>query len=110
TLNFASAAFYMVDETRTTFVAPETGIPIFSRREELSGGLPKVKTADYQAMPSTGHDLNSLIFAIRAGGPAGTFTLNEFDRVYSVSYQTTGSEKVSASTGDFETTLISIQS
>ncbi|HSI88441.1 MAG TPA: DUF3108 domain-containing protein [Pyrinomonadaceae bacterium] len=110
TLNFASAAFYMVDETRTTFASPETGLPIFSRREERSGGLPKVKTADHQAVPATGHDLNTLIFAIRAGGAAGSFTLNEFDRVYSVSYQTTGNEKVSSSTGDFETTLIGVQS
>jgi hypothetical protein len=110
TLNFASAAFYMVDETRTTFASPETGLPLFSRREELSGALPKVKTSDHQTIAAVGHDLNTLIFAIRAGGLAGSFTLNEFDRVYGVSYQTTGSEKVSSSTGDFETSLIGIQS
>ena len=35
TLNFASAAFYMVDETRTTFASPETGLPITQLLKQL---------------------------------------------------------------------------
>ncbi len=110
TLNFASAAFYMVDETRTTFASPETGLPIYSKKEELSAGLPKVRVADHQTVPAVGHDLNTVIYAIRSGGAAGSFTLTEFDQTYSVTFQTTGTERVSTAAGEFDISIVSIQS
>lgn len=109
-IDFASAAFYQIDETRTTFAAPDTGLPIYSRIEDASGPLPKATVADHQTVAATSHDLNTLIYAIRSAGSAGSFTLEEYDRTYSVSFQTTGAETVTSDAGRFETSIIGIQS
>lgn len=110
TLNLVSAAFYMVDEIRTTFVSPDLGIPLYVRRIEDPDGLPKETIGDFLKSPQTNFDLLSLIYRIRQSGGSGAATLQENDKLYSVTFQPTGSETVKTGAGDFETNIISVQS
>lgn len=110
TLNFTSAAFFLVDETTTSFVAAETGLPLYSRKDDLSTGLPKVFVRDSQTVPTTAHDLASLLYALRQASQGSSFELNAGDRSYAVISQVAGVERIKTDEGEFETTSFAVQS
>lgn len=110
TVSFASAAFYLIDETRTTYAAVDTGLPIFIRRIDLTSGLPTEKEIDLASSPPNGHDLATLIYAIRKSGSSGSLMLEENGKPYQVTFQTSGGGKVSTDAGDFDTVNLTIQS
>lgn len=109
TLNFFSAAFYTVDETRTTFAAADTGMPLYSRKTEYLGGVPREKRWDYLKSPAVNHDLLTLIYKIRYSGTGGS-TLFERDKIYNVTFQQTLAERVATPAGEYDTNVISVQS
>ncbi len=68
TLDFVSAAFYLIDESRTIFASPESGLPIYISKNQNIGGLPKETIQNYLAAPSSNYDLVTLIYKIRHSG------------------------------------------
>lgn len=110
TLNLASAAFFLVDESTTTYVSPTSGLPIYSRREEFTGGLPKATVRDYAVGQASGHDLNSLMIWVRSLGQPGNYSIQDDERTFPVTVQLIGGEPIRSDAGNFETTAFSVQS
>ncbi|MCC6328628.1 MAG: hypothetical protein IT174_08935, partial [Acidobacteria bacterium] len=71
TLDFVSAAFYLVDESRTVFAAPDSGIPLYIARTRNVGGLPKETFENNLAAPTGNFDLVTMIYKIRQSGGSG---------------------------------------
>lgn len=110
TLNLASATVSLVDEARTTFVSPTTGLPLHTTIIESATGLPKETNLSFVSAPTPHADLVTMVYKIRQMNGAGSFTLLENDKVYSVTLQPSGIEKHRTDVGEFETTLVSVQS
>lgn len=110
TFDFVSAAFYLVDRSRSTFASPLSGSPLYIKDVDNNGGLPKETMVDLLKSPANGFDLNTIIYKIRMSGGAGSFTLIEGDKSYNVTFQTAGSETVKTDAGDFQTSVIDVQS
>lgn len=110
TLDFVSAAFYLVDESRTTFADAESGMPIYTSVVQNAGGLPKEFITNNLATPALGFDVVSLLYRMRLTGGNGALTLFEDGKSYLVTMQVIGSEKVKTDAGEFDTSVSSIQS
>src|SRR5690606_35605727 len=108
TQNFIAERFTHVDEERTTFVAADTGVPIYSTISRNSSGLPEVTTYDNRSAGSTALDLLSLMYRIRQSAGTGSVTVNEDGQSYVISFQTTGTAEVSTALGDFDTSVVSV--
>lgn len=110
TNDFVSAAFYLVDESRTTFASAETGFPLYVRKTSSISGLPKETVENYLISTTVNYDLLTLIYQARNLGGIGIFPLYENEKNYSVSFQNTGTERVTTDAGNFETGITSITS
>ncbi len=110
TLDFVSAAFYLIDESRTIFASPESGLPIYISKNQNIGGLPKETIQNYLAAPSSNYDLVTLIYKIRHSGGTGALTIQENEKIYTVTFQTTGIEKIKTDAGEYDTSIVTIQS
>ena len=104
------SAFYLIDESRTIFAAPDTALPLYLSRTQYTGGLPKETIQNNLTTPTGNYDLVTMIYKIRLSDGSGTLNLYENERVYPVIFQITGSEKLRTDAGEFETSLISVQS
>ena len=110
TLNTVGSGFSELDEVRTTFVDPASGMPIYLSRVERSSGLPKETSTDLQKSASVNLDLVSLIYKIRHSDGSGASNFQEGDKIYGVTFQPSGAEKVTVTAGEFETTVVTVQS
>ncbi len=110
TLNIVVANDLIVDEERTVFADPVTGMPLFIKRVDNLTVLPTQSVNDFSAAPAQHLDIATLIFRVRHSGGTGVFNIFENDRVYSVTAQATGTESVTTDAGTFETTVVSVQS
>ena len=110
TLDLASATLYLIDENRTTFASPSTGLPLHTTITQNAFGLPQEKTQSFLTVPTTHTDLLTMIYKIRHSGGGGSLTVQNTDKVYPVTYLPGGLEKHKTDAGEFETTLISVQS
>lgn len=110
TLNLLSATTALIDETRTVFVDPATGNPLYASRTDNLLGVPSVTVRDTRQAASSTHDLLSLIYHIRQMNGSGATNFQEGDRVFGVTFTSAGSEKVSVPAGDFETTVVTVTS
>lgn len=110
TFDLMSAAFYAIDETRTTFAAADTGSTLFSKIVQGGGVAPKETVSNHMASPSPGLDMISFIYRLRASAGAGSFLLQENDRTYSVTAASVGQVRVKTDAGEFDTTVSSLQS
>ncbi len=110
TLNLVSAAFYLFDESRSSFVSEQTGLPLYIRHTSNKSGLPKEKISNFLNSPTTNFDLLSLIYKVRNSGGAGSFSVLENETVYNFDFAATGGEIVKTDLGDFETTVSTVQS
>ena len=110
TSGLLSAAFYQMDESRTTFASPETGSPLFVRRRDNSGVEMRETVSNYLGAPAPGFDLLTLLYRLRASGGAGSFILSEGDKTYAVALQPLNSEHVKTDAGEFDTTISTLQS
>ncbi len=107
---FVSAAFYLLDETRSTFVSNETGLPFYVRSVTRASGLPKERIDNFLKAPTTHYDLLSLIYKVRNSGGAGSFSVQDNNKVYNFDFAATGGEIVKSADGEFETTISTVQS
>ena len=110
TLDFVSSAFFLVDETRTTFASAETGLPLFTSRTLNPGGMPREINNNYLTAPTPNLDLLTLIYKLRYSGGSGAFTFVENDKTYTVTFQQGVAERVKTDAGEFDTVVVSVQS
>lgn len=110
TLNLVSAAIAQIDEVRTTFVDLETGSPLYISRIDNGEGIPKELVNDFRQSGAGSLDLLSLIYRIRNLSGSGSANFQEGEKIYSVTFSPIGTEKVAVAAGDFETSVVSIQS
>ena len=117
TNDLVSAAFYLLDESRTTFASTETGLPLYIRKTFNAVVLPKETTYNYTVSPTLNYDLLTLIYKARNSGGVGNFTLQEDDKIYNVSLQNAlntkvkiESGKIKTDAGEFDTNVSSVES
>ncbi len=110
TLDLASAAFFLIDESRTTFVSPSTGLPLHTSVNQNAFGLPKETVHNFLSTPTPHADLLTMIYRLRQSGGTGSLTMQDGDKVYSVTFQSGAAEKQRTDAGEFDTTIISVQS
>lgn len=110
TVDLLSAAFYMLDETRTTFASADNGFPLYVRNTTNASVLPKETINNYLITPTTNYDWLTLIYQVRNSGGIGSFQLLENDRIYNVNFTPMGNERVKTDAGEFETSVSNAQS
>jgi hypothetical protein len=108
--DFVSAAFYLIDEMRTTFAGAETGLPLFVKKTNLETGLPEETISNFLVEPTMDFDLLTLIYRVRNVGGIGNFTIRESGKTYNISFQNTVSESIETPAGNFETSVSTVQS
>lgn len=108
TLDFFSAAFYLVDESRNIFASPD-GVPLYMTRIQNVGGLPRETIQNNISSPTGNFDLVTMLYRIRYSQGAGSFNIFENERVYPVTFNVTGNEKFKTDAGEFDTSIIAVQ-
>lgn len=110
TNDLVSAAFYLLDESRTTFASVETGLPLHIRKTSNASVMPKETINNYLVVPTQNFDLLTLIYRLRNVGGTGSFPFQEDEKIYAVTAQSSLSEKIKTDAGEFETTVSNLQS
>lgn len=117
TNELVSAAFYMLDESRTTFASAETGLPLYIRKIFNASVSQKETINNFTVTPTLNNDLLTLVYRARAAGGVGNFTLQEDDKIYAVSISNALDKKdksdvgrIKTDAGVFETTVSTVQS
>lgn len=117
TNELVSAAFYLLDESRTTFASAETGLPLYIRKIFNATVSPKETINNYTVSPTINYDLLTLIYKARNAGGIGNFTLQEDDKIYNVSLQYAPNNKsksenlrIKTDAGEFDTSVSSVES
>jgi len=110
TLDLVSAAFFLFDESRIAFAAPDTGLPHYLSSSSNDSAFPKETISNYLTQPTSNFDLLTLIYKVRETGGVGTFPLFESEQLYTTSFQGTVAEKVKTEAGEFDTTVSLVQS
>lgn len=105
------SAFYLIDESRTTFAASESGLPLYSRKTSNAGVTPKETVNNYLVIPTAYNDLLTVIYQARNANGAGSFSFQEDDKIYNAVFQATAkNEKLKNNAGEFETIVSTVQS
>ena len=110
TLDLVSAAFFMFDESRTVYAAPETGLPLYISTNSNDSALPKETISNFLNQPTTNFDLVTLMFKVRETGGVGSFPIFEGENNYTAAFLSTAGEKVRTEAGEFDTTISTVQS
>jgi len=105
------SAFYPMDETRTTYAASDSGLPLYIRKISNAGVTPKETINNYLVNPTVYNDLVTMIYQARSAGGAGSFSFQEDERIYNAVFQTNGkSERLKTDAGEFDTNISIVQS
>ena len=104
------AAFFMLDESRTVFVAPDTGQSLYVSRVTHEGPEPTEVISNYLKDPSPNLDLLTVIYKAREAGGIGTYAFLEGGQTYTATFQIKNKEKVQVEAGEFETAVSNVQS
>lgn len=110
TLEIVSATFLYLDENRTVYAAPDTGLPLYIVKTNHEGPLPKETISNYLTQPTQNFDLITLLYKARESAGNGTFSFTENERVYTASFVAAGAERVRTNAGEFETIVSSVTS
>ena len=110
TSELVSAAFYLLDETRTTYASSDLGLPLYTRKTSNTGVSPKETVGNFLVNPTAYNDLLTLFYQVRNANGAGTFSLQEDDKIYSVVFQNTFGKRLKTAAGEFETSFSTVQS
>ncbi|MFL6374684.1 MAG: DUF3108 domain-containing protein [Pyrinomonadaceae bacterium] len=103
TMDLVSAAFFLIDQTRTTFIAPDTGLPVYMTKMYTSSALPKETVFNFLRSPAFGYDFGSLIYRARINGGVGTYPLYEEGKLYNVTFSPHGTQHLRVDAGEFDT-------
>lgn len=110
TLDFVSAAFFFVDQSRTIYVTPDNGLPLYISNIDNDGPVPKETLQNYLTTPTTNYEFVSAIYKARANGGSGSFPLFEDGQQHVANFISIGVEKVKTDAGEFDTTVSTITS
>jgi hypothetical protein len=110
TFDLVSAAFFLLDQSRTTFIAPDTGMPVYIDRISSDGPIPKETISNYLAAPPPAYDFPSLLYKARSNGGAGTYQLFEDGQLYTVNLQPGKTEHIRTDAGEFDTAISTVTS
>ena len=108
TFELVSAAFNLVDESRTVYADPATGLPLYISRKLNSGPVPREVSSNFLTSPTTSFDLLSVIFKIREAGGVGSFSLLENGENTVVTATSVNGEKIKTFAGEFDTAAVSL--
>ena len=109
TFEIVSAALTLVDEDRTVFAAPDTGLPIYVSRVLNNGPVPREIVSNFLTSPTSSFDLLTLLYKAREAGGSGTFPLLENGESSTLNFQSGSAEKVKTYAGDFDTTVSTVE-
>lgn len=105
------SAFYLIDETRTTYAASDSGLPLYIRKTSNAGVTPKETIGNYTVNATAYNDLLTLVYQARNAGGSGSFSLQETDKIYNAVFANTGkNEKIKNVAGEFDTTVSTVES
>jgi len=105
------SAFYLIDETRTTYASSDSGLPLYIRKISNVGVTPKETISNYTVNSTAYNDLLTVIYQARNAGGAGSFSFQEDDKIYNAIFQNGGkSERLKNEAGEFETNVSTVQS
>lgn len=110
TYDLVSAAFFLLDESRTVFAAPDTGLPLYIASTSNDSVIPKETVQSYLETPTQNFDLVTLIFKGRDVSGAGSFTLFEDNQLHTVTFTPTVTIASRTEIGNFEATVSRVQS
>jgi len=110
TSELVSAAFLLLDESRTVFAAADSGLPLYVSAVSNDSAIPDEKISDYLTVPTINFDLLTLIFKAREVGGVGTFPLNEAGTQYNVVLTPAGSVTAKTDVGHLDTNISRVQS
>jgi hypothetical protein len=100
TSELVSAAFYLLDETRTTYASSDSGLPLYIRKTSNAGISPKETVDNFLVNPTAYNDLLTLVYQARNASGAGSFTLQEDGKIYNVVFQNTVGKRLKTAAGD----------
>jgi hypothetical protein len=109
TLEMVSAAFFLVDESRTVYASPDTGLPLYIASNSNDSIVPQEKISNYLTQPASGFDILTAVYKARESGGSGTFPIYENEQLSTVTFLPTTSEKVKTDAGDFDTVISVVQ-
>ena len=72
--------------------------------------MPSEATNDFLKEPTTNFDLLTLLYRIRQSGGTGSANIFENGKIYTVTFAPKGTELVKTPAGDFDTSIVSVQS
>jgi len=105
------SAFYLIDESRTTFAAADSGLPLYVRKTDNTEVTPKETISNYTVNATAYNDLLTVIYQARNAGGSGTFTFQEDDKTHNAIFLNTGkTEKFKNTTGEFDTSISTVES
>lgn len=110
TFDIVSAAFSLIDETRSVYAAPDSGLPLFLSRSINSEAIPKETKYNYLTTPTSNFDLLTLIYKAREAGGNGSFTFDEDGESFVATFAGSVAEKVKTDAGEFDTVVSTVQS
>ncbi len=110
TLEFVSAAYFMIDQTRTVYAAPDTGLPLYVSKISSDRGAPTETVVNNLKAPTESFDIFSLLYAARAGDGSGTYSLFEGGKTFEVTLKQAGGEHLHTDAGEFNTKISIVQS
>ncbi len=103
TVDFVSAAFHNVNESRIVFADVENGLPILTKIINNETGFPIEKTRNLFLKPTTNFDLLTAIYRIRNLGGSGNLTLQDNEIAHPISFKTAGNLKIKTEEREFDT-------
>lgn len=105
------SAFYPIDDSRTTYAAADSGLPLYIRNISNAGVTPKETVANFTVNPTAYHDLLTVLYQARNAGGSGNFSFQEEDKIYNAAFLNTGkNEKVKNNAGEFDTSVSTVES
>jgi hypothetical protein len=110
TLEFVSATFFQLDEARTVYADPDTGLPLYIVKTANDGPLPKETISNYLSQPTQSFDLLTVIYKARENGGNGTYPLFENDQSYTATFVAAGAERIKTDAGEFDTVISTVTS
>lgn len=110
TFDLVSAAFVLLDESRTVYASPETVLPVYVSKISHTGPIPKESVENYLTIPNSNFDILTLIYKARENGGSGSYRLFENDQLYTATLQNVGAERLKTEIGEFDTTVSTVQS
>jgi Protein of unknown function (DUF3108) len=105
------SAFYLIDETRTTYAASDSGLPLYVRKISNIGVTPKETVSNFTVNPTAYNDLLTVVYQARNAGGSGSFSFQEDDKIYNAVFVNSGKvEKVKNVAGEFDTSVSNVES